>query len=104
VPTARPISRQQSVDQAFGCVLRDLRVQRGLSQDALALAAGSGRTFVRQLERGERGASLKTLFRLAAELGVAPAEIVTRIEREIFRLARPRLSWTPNREEPTWHS
>lgn len=75
--------RRPTVDEAFGRVLRDLRTQRGISQEALALAAGSGRTFVSQLERGERGASLKTLFRLAAELEVSPSEIVARVESEI---------------------
>jgi len=45
----------------------------------------SGRTFLSQLERGERGASLKTLFKLAAELEVRPAEIVARVERQIER-------------------
>jgi transcriptional regulator with XRE-family HTH domain len=81
VPAARSSSRQLSVDEAFGRALREVRTQRGLSQEALALAAGTGRTFVSQLERGDRGASLKTLFRLAHELGVAPAEIVARVEQ-----------------------
>lgn len=82
MPIARR-GRHLSVDEAFGRVLREIRSQRGISQEALALAAGSGRTFISQLERGERGASLKTLFRLAAELGVRPAEIMARVEREI---------------------
>ncbi len=83
MPPARRLSRQLSVDEAFGRVLREVRSQSGLSQEALALAAGSGRTFVSQLERGVRGASLKTMFRLAHELGVAPAEIVERVERQL---------------------
>jgi hypothetical protein len=46
-----------TVDQAFGQVLRQLRTSQGFSQEALGLASGNGRTFVSQLERGERGAS-----------------------------------------------
>lgn len=82
---AGPSSRRLTVDQAFGVVLRDLRKQCGISQEALGLAAGSGRTFVSQLERGERGASLKTLFRLAPELGVEPSEIVRIVEEAVAR-------------------
>jgi transcriptional regulator with XRE-family HTH domain len=81
MPPARPTPRRLSVDEAFGRVLREVRAKSGLSQEALALAAGSGRTFVSQLERGARGASLKTLFRLAHELGTSPAEIIARVER-----------------------
>jgi transcriptional regulator with XRE-family HTH domain len=57
-------------------------MQQGLSQEALGLATESGRTFISQLERGERGASLKTLFRLAPHLGFTPAEIVKLVEEE----------------------
>lgn len=82
---ARAISPSNNlkVDQAFGRVLRRLRTEAGLSQEALGLASGNGRTFVSQLERGERGASLKTLFRLASVLGKTPSQMVKLLEREI---------------------
>lgn len=81
--SARPEPRSpEQVDQAFGRVLRRLRTERGLSQEALGLASGNGRTFVSQLERGERGASLKTLFRLAQQLGLPASEIVAEVESE----------------------
>jgi transcriptional regulator with XRE-family HTH domain len=73
-------SARSTVDQAFGRVLRQLRTSQGVSQEALGLASGNGRTFVSQLERGERGASLKTIFRLAAELDTRPSEIVRLVE------------------------
>jgi transcriptional regulator with XRE-family HTH domain len=65
-----------AVDEAFGRVLRSLRSERGFSQEALGNASGIGRTFVGQLERGDRGASLKTIFGLARVREVDPAEIV----------------------------
>ena len=83
MPSARSSSRQLSVDEAFGRALREVRLAKGLSQEALGLASGSGRTFVSQLERGVRGASLKTLFRLARELEIQPAELVRRTEKEL---------------------
>lgn len=81
---------ERVVDLAFGVVLRSLREERGLSQEQLGLETGAGRTFVSQLERGVKGSSLKTLFRLADFLDVAPSEVVLRVERELLRLARKR--------------
>ncbi|MCG8595359.1 MAG: helix-turn-helix domain-containing protein [Kiloniellales bacterium] len=63
---------------AFGSVLRSLRLARKLSQERLALEANLDRTFVSLLERGKRQPSLETLLRVAKVLGLTPAELVTR--------------------------
>lgn len=69
-------AERSAIDAAFGAVLRSLRTERGLSQEGLGNASGNGRTYVGQLERGERGASLKTVFALSKVLEVEPDEIV----------------------------
>ena len=69
-----------TIDEAFGRVLQELRVEHGLSQEELAHATESGRTYVSELERGVKGPSLKTVFRFAATLGVTPSELVARVE------------------------
>ena len=79
MPARRP---SLSVDEAFGQVLAELRHAKGLSQEQLGNESGSGRTFISELERGKRGASLKTLFRLAPHLDVTPSELVRRLEKE----------------------
>jgi transcriptional regulator with XRE-family HTH domain len=79
-----------NVDAAFGRVVRALRLERGLSQEQLGHDSGGGRTFVSELERGEKGASLKTLFRLAPHLGVAPHEVIRRVEDDLLRDQRRR--------------
>ena len=53
-----------------GPAFRQLREQFGLSQEALALNAGVDRTYVSGIERGVRNPSLKSMQRLAAELGI----------------------------------
>jgi transcriptional regulator with XRE-family HTH domain len=76
------------VSSAFGEVIRELRVERGLSQEALSHACDRHRTYVSLLERGRSSPSLDTVWRLAAALSVSPTEIVRRVEASMA--ARPR--------------
>lgn len=62
--------------QAFGRRLRVLRQAQGLSQEALADAAGIHRTYVGSVERGERNIALDNINALADALGVSPAQLV----------------------------
>ena len=61
---------------AFGQHLRVLRLERSLTQEALADAAGLHWTYIGQIERGERNLTLKNVLRLAHGLGVSPGEFV----------------------------
>jgi len=80
---AGPAVERSAIDLAFGQVLRSLRIEQGLSQESLGNASGNGRTYVGQLERRERGASLKTVFALSHVLGVDPGDIVRLVEGEL---------------------
>jgi len=61
---------------AFGQHLRALRLERSLTQEALADAASLHWTYIGQIERGERNLTLKNVLRLARGLGVRPGELV----------------------------
>ncbi|HEY6018991.1 MAG TPA: helix-turn-helix transcriptional regulator [Candidatus Paceibacterota bacterium] len=65
---------------AFGIVLRELRKQRELSQEALAHESGLERNYVSLLELGKNSASIKTLFKLAPTLGISVSEMLQRVE------------------------
>jgi len=54
----------------FALQVRLERVRRRLTQEELADRAGMHRTFIGQLERGERGINVASLGRLARGLGV----------------------------------
>jgi transcriptional regulator with XRE-family HTH domain len=70
---AEPIS---SATRVFGERVRARRQELGLSQEALADQAGVHWTFLGQVERGQRNLNLHNLLKLAAGLGVDPAELV----------------------------
>ena len=61
---------------AFGTRLRELREERGLSQEKLAEMADLHRNYVGQLERGRSNVSLLTIVRLARSLNVKPVKLV----------------------------
>jgi transcriptional regulator with XRE-family HTH domain len=65
---------------ALGRAARELRVKRGLSQEALGHLAGLHRNYVGGIERGERNLSYGNLLKLAAGLEVKASELVALAE------------------------
>jgi transcriptional regulator with XRE-family HTH domain len=55
--------------------VRELRKQKGLSQESLALACDLDRTYIGGVERGERNISLLNIYKIAAALGVSVREL-----------------------------
>lgn len=82
---------QPTIEQAFGRVLRDLRHERGMSQEALAEAANLHVTHISRLENGHQGPTLAAVFALARALNILPADLVRRVDA-----ATPRLSTRPS--------
>lgn len=71
------------LEYAFGRVLRQLRMEKNLSQQDLATESGLGRPFISLLERGLRRPSLSTIFLLARPLKVTPAELVQAVDEKL---------------------
>lgn len=56
--------------RAFGEGVRQVRREKGVSQETLAFSSGLDRTFVSAVERGTRNPSLLSLYALADALDV----------------------------------
>lgn len=63
--------------ERFACNLRRIRTQAGLTQSELASAAGLGRVFISQLERGHTSVTLDSIGAIATALGVRPAVLIS---------------------------
>jgi transcriptional regulator with XRE-family HTH domain len=75
---------------AFGKVLRRLRLKAGLTQEQLGLDADLRRTYISILELGQQQPTLTTILKLAKPLGVPAKEIVGLVENELAAAHRKR--------------
>lgn len=65
----------------FAQVLRQLREERGWSQEHLAERANLNRSYLGEVERGCAVPSLLTVDKLASALGVRLSSLISRCER-----------------------
>lgn len=68
---------------AIGTVLREFRIQRGLSQEQLATKAKMHRNYIGGLERGEKSPTFKSVGKLLAVLGVSWAELGHALDEQL---------------------
>jgi transcriptional regulator with XRE-family HTH domain len=76
VVAARDREFEKQVAEAFGKRVRELRLEKGMTQEQLAEAAGLHPTFISNVERGYRVPTIVTLLKLAKGLDVDPADLV----------------------------
>jgi len=73
--------RRLDADAAvFGRIVNELRLHRGWSLARFAKVTGMNAIHLGVLERGENVPSLATVLRVADALGIAPAELVHRVD------------------------
>ena len=64
------------IDRSVGARIRARRTHLELSQERLAALAGMDRTAVGKIERGERGVTVGTLFKLARALRTTMSDLL----------------------------
>lgn len=82
MPTRRDVvdpAQQQRWEESrrrVGANVRRLRIEAGLTQEALALESGLSRNQLIELEHGRRGVLFERLEDLGQTLGVSPARLM----------------------------
>ena len=61
----------EPVLEKFGAHLRELRLNKGYSQEEFSRLCGLHRTYIGMIERGEKNVTLKNLQKIAKGLGVS---------------------------------
>lgn len=69
--------------KTFGVVLRDMRIEAGMTQEQLGLEADLRRTFISLLELGQQQPTLTTLMKLSQALKCPAHEIVAKFESSL---------------------
>ena len=85
---AKPIGadkerRARNLDEALGAELTHLRTRRRWSQQKLAEIAGYDESYIRQMERGTKSATLRTLSDLASAFSLAVSVLIGRAEARL---------------------
>ena len=75
--------RKNKATVVFGQVLQELRQAKGLTQEALALEAGTERSHISSLERAEKGPTLATILVLASALRMSAAQLMGMVEERL---------------------
>lgn len=75
---------------AFGKVLRELRLEAGLTQEQLGFEADLRRTYVSILELGQQQPTLTTILKLANALSCPAGQLVGLVEVELAKGKRRR--------------
>ena len=72
----------EELTQKFGALIRQLRLEKGMSQERLAELCGLHRNYVGAIERAERTPSIVTADKLAKALGSSLSSIFSNLEYE----------------------
>ncbi|MDI5891779.1 helix-turn-helix domain-containing protein [Halomonas rhizosphaerae] len=60
---------------SFGKNVRNIRKNKGLSQEELAALAGIDRSYMGHIERGEKNITLTKIYQISEALGVEVSEL-----------------------------
>ena len=66
--------QRASITQIFAANLKRIRLEKGYTQEQLALMCGFDRTYITGLENAYRNPSLKAIDKISLTIDVAPAE------------------------------
>ena len=68
-----------------GRIIRELREQRGLTQEVLSGLAAVSRSHLAEIETGHTKANVETLWRISEALGMKMSDLIRMVEQAIER-------------------
>jgi transcriptional regulator with XRE-family HTH domain len=72
--------KKSKILNVFGDKVRELRKQKGLSQEDLSFKADLHRTYIGMIERAEKNITLLNIEKIAVALDVEPHELLKKLE------------------------
>ena len=66
-----------------GRIIRELRKQRGLTQEVLSGLVAVSRSHLAEIETGHTNANVETLWKISEALGMSLSVLIRMVEREI---------------------
>lgn len=88
MPSPRSHSPQSSTSsplELLGRTVREIRTEKGLTQEEVAEMCGVNRTFIIAVEKGRQNASVMSLVKISAALGVLPSELFRAFSKTAMR-------------------
>lgn len=73
---------------AFGITLKNIRKEMGYTQDQLSNYSRIDRSFISEMENGEKAPTLLTIISLARALQIKPSILIQNFEFELDRLLK----------------
>lgn len=67
-------------NEIIGKVIKEKRIQKGMTQDLLSGFAGIARTHLTMIENGSKQPNFETIWKIALALDLKPSELVEDIE------------------------
>ncbi|WP_321288170.1 helix-turn-helix transcriptional regulator [uncultured Sunxiuqinia sp.] len=65
------------IQKNFGLRVKELRLRKGISQEALALKAGIDRTYMTSVENGKRNVAIQNICKIIQALDITFADFFT---------------------------
>lgn len=73
----------KDIAKHLGSVIKEIRFAKNISQEKLAELGDLDRSYVSEIERGVKIASVVTVFKLAHALEIEPSKIIQKLEEQI---------------------
>lgn len=69
------------IRKALGQTVRQLRLDRNISQEKLAELGSLDRSYISEIENGDKTASIVTIYKLSMALEVKPSQLIEEMEK-----------------------